>query len=49
MAGGESTGRSLALTPTWAIAAVCTALVVVSFLAERIIHRLSLVGQSWKL
>ncbi|MFS7921371.1 hypothetical protein Hanom_Chr03g00236011 [Helianthus anomalus] len=32
--------RSLALTPTWSVAIVLTALVVVSLLVERSIHRL---------
>ncbi|KAH9321057.1 hypothetical protein KI387_015696, partial [Taxus chinensis] len=37
----EEEVRSLALTPTWSVAAVLTVFVVVSLLVERSIHRLS--------
>ncbi|MQL81619.1 hypothetical protein Taro_014081 [Colocasia esculenta] len=37
MAGGNS-GRSLEQTPTWAVAAVCFVLVVISLLIESLIH-----------
>ncbi|OVA18109.1 Mlo-related protein [Macleaya cordata] len=38
MAGGGGTGRSLEQTPTWAVAVVCFALVVISIIIEHIIH-----------
>lgn len=38
--------RSLALTPTWSVAAVLTIFVAVSLLVERSIHRLSSVSAS---
>ncbi|KAI3995177.1 hypothetical protein MKX01_031979 [Papaver californicum] len=38
MAGGGGTGRSLEQTPTWAVAVVCFALVLVSIIIEHIIH-----------
>lgn len=41
MVSGEGEVRSLAITPTWSVATVLTALVVVSLLVERSIHRLA--------
>ena len=40
MAGGTSGGneRSLEQTPTWAVAVVCSAFVIVSLLIEQAIH-----------
>ncbi|RZC70363.1 hypothetical protein C5167_033632 [Papaver somniferum] len=38
MAGGGGTGRSLEQTPTWAVAVVCFALVLISIIIEHIIH-----------
>ncbi|KAI3870020.1 hypothetical protein MKX03_002052 [Papaver bracteatum] len=38
MAGGGGTGRSLEKTPTWAVAVVCFALVLISIIIEHIIH-----------
>lgn len=35
---GESGGRSLEQTPTWAVAVVCFILVVISIFIEHIIH-----------
>lgn len=38
MAGSGGTGRSLEQTPTWAVAVVCFALVLISIIIEHIIH-----------
>ncbi|KAM1042210.1 hypothetical protein FF1_031348 [Malus domestica] len=39
MSGGESEeGRTLELTPTWVVAAVCTVIVALSLAAERFLH-----------
>ncbi|XP_065866708.1 MLO-like protein 6 [Euphorbia lathyris] len=38
MAGGGGGGRSLELTPTWAVAVVCFVLVLISIIIEFIIH-----------
>ncbi|CAK9136151.1 unnamed protein product [Ilex paraguariensis] len=40
MAGGGGGGRSLDVTPTWAVAVVCFALVAVSIIIEYLIHLL---------
>lgn len=41
MAGGGEGGdtRQLDLTPTWAVAAVCAIIVIISILLEKIIHK----------
>ncbi|OMO58709.1 Mlo-related protein [Corchorus olitorius] len=36
--GGEEEGTSLEYTPTWILAAVCTVIVAVSLVAERLLH-----------
>ncbi|XP_057776791.1 MLO-like protein 1 [Salvia miltiorrhiza] len=38
MAGGGGEGASLEYTPTWVVAVVCSVIVAISFLAERILH-----------
>ncbi|KAJ9540452.1 hypothetical protein OSB04_026958 [Centaurea solstitialis] len=40
--GGSSEGRSLEQTPTWAVATVCSVLVLISIVIEHIIH---MIGQ----
>lgn len=39
--GGSSSDRSLAETPTWAVAVVCLVFVVISLLLEKGIHHVS--------
>ena len=42
--GGEGGGaKELDQTPTWAVAAVCAVLIVISILLEEAIHKLGLV------
>lgn len=41
MAGGDTSGRSLEYTPTWALAVVCFVIISVSFLIEHSIHVLT--------
>lgn len=36
--GGGDEGTSLEFTPTWIVALVCTVIVAISLLVERIIH-----------
>ncbi|KAG6384412.1 hypothetical protein SASPL_155775 [Salvia splendens] len=38
MAGGGGEGASLEYTPTWVVAFVCSVIVAISFLAERLLH-----------
>jgi hypothetical protein len=38
--GEEEEVQSLALTPTWVVAAVCLIIVAISLAAERLLHRL---------
>ncbi|XP_024975262.1 MLO-like protein 1 isoform X2 [Cynara cardunculus var. scolymus] len=38
MAGGEGEGTSLEFTPTWVVAGVCTVIVGISLLVERVLH-----------
>ena len=42
--GGASIDRSLEQTPTWAVAVVCFAFVVISLILEQSIHRVSSVS-----
>lgn len=37
---GSSEGRSLEQTPTWAVATVCSLLIVISIVIEQIIHKI---------
>ena len=37
---GEEEAESLALTPTWVVAAVCLVIVAISLTAERLLHKL---------
>jgi mlo protein len=40
MAGGEAPGaRDLEKTPTWAGSAVCAAMIVISIILEKILHK----------
>ncbi|KAH8509770.1 hypothetical protein H0E87_011500 [Populus deltoides] len=40
MAGGEAPGaRDLEKTPTWAVSAVCAAMIVISIILEKILHK----------
>lgn len=42
--GGEGGGaKELDQTPTWAVAAVCAVLIVISILLEEVIHKIGLV------
>jgi mlo protein len=38
--GEAEEAQSLALTPTWVVAAVCLIIVAISLAAERLLHRL---------
>lgn len=38
MAGGSRSGRDLNATPTWAVALVCSIIVVISTLLEKVLH-----------
>lgn len=38
MAGGGGEGASLEYTPTWVVALVCTVIVAISLLVERLLH-----------
>ncbi|XP_047980550.1 MLO-like protein 1 [Salvia hispanica] len=38
MAGGGGEGASLEYTPTWVVALVCSVIVAISFIAERLLH-----------
>lgn len=40
MANGGSVDRSLEYTPTWAVAFVCTVMVIISVMMEHGIHKL---------
>jgi mlo protein len=46
MAGGEAGARELDQTPTWAVAAVCAVIVVLSIILEEVLH---MVGEVWLL
>lgn len=37
--GGGGDARQLDLTPTWAVAAVCAVIVVISIILEKVIHK----------
>lgn len=37
--GGGPDERALDLTPTWAVAAVCAVIVILSILLEKVIHK----------
>ncbi|VFQ90832.1 unnamed protein product [Cuscuta campestris] len=40
MSGGGESSRKIDQTPTWAVAVVCTAIIVISIALEKIIHKL---------
>jgi mlo protein len=40
MAGGGGKARPLEFTPTWIVAAVCSIIVIISLIFERLLHRL---------
>jgi mlo protein len=40
MAGGGGKARTLEFTPTWIVAAVCSIIVIISLIFERLLHRL---------
>lgn len=48
MGGGGEGGdvRQLDLTPTWAVAAVCAVIVIISILLEKVIHKFAKVRYS---
>lgn len=37
--GGGGDSRQLDVTPTWAVAAVCAIIVIISILLEKLIHK----------
>jgi len=40
MAGGEAPGaRDLEQTPTWAVSVVCAAMIIVSIILDKVLHR----------
>jgi hypothetical protein len=45
MAGGGK-ARPLEFTPTWIVASVCSIIVIISFIFERLLHRLGKVRAS---
>ncbi|KAF7092698.1 hypothetical protein CFC21_095156 [Triticum aestivum] len=40
MAGGRGKAKPLEFTPTWIVASVCSIIVIISLLFERLLHRL---------
>lgn len=46
MVSAEASERSLEFSPTWALAAVATVFVVISYIVERLLHRLGHVRAS---
>lgn len=41
--GGGGDDRQLDVTPTWAVAAVCAVIVIISILLEKLIHKFATV------
>lgn len=39
--GGGGDVRTLDVTPTWAVAAVCAIIVIISILLEKLIHKIA--------
>lgn len=48
MAGGEEgKPKPLELTPTWIVASICSAIVIISLVFERLLHRLGKVSMRY--
>ncbi|KAK1297049.1 MLO-like protein 5 [Acorus calamus] len=46
--GGGAESRKLDQTPTWAVSAVCTVIIIISIVLEKVIHRVGEMGTHMK-